>query len=191
MRSKETAPRSWTSPASYWRPASSTRTRTTTRRSSGTASSPRPPGTASRRSSTATAGSASPRCARTSAARWAPPWRMSRACPAKCPTPGSSGRSRRSPSKSPPSTGGASGSTSARSSPTPRCGCSCWVREKGALGLTEAVWRLTGQPAEVFGLTDRGLIRPRYAADLVAFAPAPSATTIPSGSGTSPPAATG
>ena len=47
-----------------------------------------------------------------------------------------------------------------------------WVREKQALPLELAVWRLTGHPAEVFGITDRGRLAPRYWADLVAFDPA-------------------
>lgn len=46
-----------------------------------------------------------------------------------------------------------------------------WVREKQVLSLEKAVWRLTGQPAEVFGLHDRGRISPGLAADLVAFDP--------------------
>lgn len=44
-----------------------------------------------------------------------------------------------------------------------------WVRERQALSLEKAVWRLTGHPAEVFGLSGRGRIAPGYAADLVAF----------------------
>jgi N-acyl-D-aspartate/D-glutamate deacylase len=44
-----------------------------------------------------------------------------------------------------------------------------WVREKGALPLELAIWRLTGQPAHVFRLPNRGLVRPGFAADLVAF----------------------
>ena len=47
-----------------------------------------------------------------------------------------------------------------------------WVREEGALTVEEAVYRLAGQPAEIFGLTDRGFIKPGLAADLVAFDPA-------------------
>jgi N-acyl-D-aspartate/D-glutamate deacylase len=46
-----------------------------------------------------------------------------------------------------------------------------WVREAGVLSIEEAVWRLSGQPAEVFRLAGRGLIREGYAADLVAFDP--------------------
>jgi len=44
-----------------------------------------------------------------------------------------------------------------------------WVREKGAMSLEQAVWRMSGQPAEVFGLTDRGRVAPGRVADLVAF----------------------
>jgi N-acyl-D-aspartate/D-glutamate deacylase len=44
-----------------------------------------------------------------------------------------------------------------------------WVRETGVLSIEQAVWRLTGQPAGVLGLTDRGRIAPGLAADLVAF----------------------
>jgi N-acyl-D-aspartate/D-glutamate deacylase len=47
-----------------------------------------------------------------------------------------------------------------------------WVRERGALPLELAVWRLTGQPAGVYGLHDRGRIALGCAADLVAFDPA-------------------
>jgi len=44
-----------------------------------------------------------------------------------------------------------------------------WSRERGTLPLEEAVWRLTGHPAQVFRLEGRGLVREGYAADLVAF----------------------
>jgi N-acyl-D-amino-acid deacylase len=47
-----------------------------------------------------------------------------------------------------------------------------WVRETGTLTLEQAVWRLTGHPASVFGITDRGRLLPGMAADLVAFDPA-------------------
>jgi N-acyl-D-aspartate/D-glutamate deacylase len=46
-----------------------------------------------------------------------------------------------------------------------------WCRERGALSLERAVWRLTAQPAEVYGLRDRGRIAPGAVADLVAFDP--------------------
>jgi N-acyl-D-aspartate/D-glutamate deacylase len=46
-----------------------------------------------------------------------------------------------------------------------------WVRERRALSLEQAVWRITGHPASVLGLTDRGLIAPGAVADLVAFDP--------------------
>src|SRR5262249_17773972 len=47
-----------------------------------------------------------------------------------------------------------------------------WVRERGVLSLEEGVRRLTGQPAEVFGLTDRGRLAPGLAADVAIFDPA-------------------
>jgi len=44
-----------------------------------------------------------------------------------------------------------------------------WWREKRAISLEKAVWRLTGQPAEVYGLADRGRLAPGLAADVVVF----------------------
>src|SRR5437867_3983740 len=47
-----------------------------------------------------------------------------------------------------------------------------WVRERGVLSLEEAVRRLTTQPAEVFGIADRGRLAPGLAADVTLFDPA-------------------
>ncbi len=47
-----------------------------------------------------------------------------------------------------------------------------WVREQRALPLEQAVRKLTGQQAEIFGITDRGLLREGLAADLLLFDPA-------------------
>lgn len=44
-----------------------------------------------------------------------------------------------------------------------------WVRDRGALSLEHAIWRLTGHIADVVGLHDRGRLAPGLAADLVAF----------------------
>ena len=46
-----------------------------------------------------------------------------------------------------------------------------WARDLGALSLSEAVRRLTHQPAQIFGMAGRGLIREGYAADLLLFDP--------------------
>lgn len=53
-----------------------------------------------------------------------------------------------------------------------------WVRDEQALSLENAIWRLSGQLADVFRLTDRGFIRSGLAADLVAFDPA-TVTNLP------------
>jgi N-acyl-D-aspartate/D-glutamate deacylase len=45
------------------------------------------------------------------------------------------------------------------------------VRKRGLLPLEEAVWRITGRLADIFGLTGRGRIREGAVADLVVFDP--------------------
>ena len=47
-----------------------------------------------------------------------------------------------------------------------------WVREKEAMTLEEAVWRLTALPASELHVTNRGHIKEGMAADLVVFDPA-------------------
>jgi N-acyl-D-aspartate/D-glutamate deacylase len=47
-----------------------------------------------------------------------------------------------------------------------------WVRERKVLTLEEAVRRMTSDPADFFGIRDRGRIAPGLAADLVIFDPA-------------------
>ncbi len=47
-----------------------------------------------------------------------------------------------------------------------------WVRERKVLTLEEAVRRMTSDPADFFGIRDRGRIAPGMAADLVLFDPA-------------------
>lgn len=47
-----------------------------------------------------------------------------------------------------------------------------WVRDHHAMSLEDAVHKLTFQNASLFGLYDRGLLRPGLAADVVVFDPA-------------------
>ena len=47
-----------------------------------------------------------------------------------------------------------------------------WARDLRAMSLSDAVRRLTSQPASVLGIRDRGLIREGLAADLLLFDPA-------------------
>jgi N-acyl-D-amino-acid deacylase len=44
-----------------------------------------------------------------------------------------------------------------------------YVRERGVISLEEAIFRMTGLTAWRLGLSDRGLVRPGYKADLVMF----------------------
>jgi N-acyl-D-aspartate/D-glutamate deacylase len=47
-----------------------------------------------------------------------------------------------------------------------------WVRDKQAMSLETAVYKLTGQVAAIYGLADRGTLAPGKAADVVLFDPA-------------------
>ena len=47
-----------------------------------------------------------------------------------------------------------------------------WVRRRGALTLADAARRLTSQPAHLFGIKERGALKPGYHADLLLFDPA-------------------
>ena len=46
-----------------------------------------------------------------------------------------------------------------------------WVREKEVLPLERAIYKLTGEPAHVFGLADRGTVEVGKAADVCVFDP--------------------
>ena len=52
-----------------------------------------------------------------------------------------------------------------------------WVRERRALSLEDAVWRLTGHPHQAFRIRERGLVKEGFHADLVAFDPRTVGTT--------------
>jgi N-acyl-D-amino-acid deacylase len=52
-----------------------------------------------------------------------------------------------------------------------------YVREERLLPLETAIYKMTGLPASRLGFTDRGLVKPGYAADLVLFDPATIADT--------------
>ena len=56
---------------------------------------------------------------------------------------------------------------------------SYWVREKEALSLEDAVRQITYNPATMWGLHDRGLIREGMAADMVVFDPATIGPNMP------------
>jgi N-acyl-D-amino-acid deacylase len=47
-----------------------------------------------------------------------------------------------------------------------------WVRERGVLTLEHAVQRMTADPADFFGIRDRGRLAPGLAADIAIFDPA-------------------
>jgi N-acyl-D-aspartate/D-glutamate deacylase len=47
-----------------------------------------------------------------------------------------------------------------------------WVRGLGVMPLEQAVWQLSGRPAEIFGIRGRGRLAPDLAADLMLFDPA-------------------
>lgn len=46
-----------------------------------------------------------------------------------------------------------------------------YVREKGVISLEEAIWKMSGFPAQKLRWTDRGLVRAGYRADLVVLNP--------------------
>jgi N-acyl-D-aspartate/D-glutamate deacylase len=46
-----------------------------------------------------------------------------------------------------------------------------YVRETGALRLEDAVKKITADPCTIWGLTDRGMLREGFAADLTVFDP--------------------
>jgi N-acyl-D-amino-acid deacylase len=48
---------------------------------------------------------------------------------------------------------------------------SYWVRERKIMPLEDAIRKLTFMPASIFGIRDRGLLRPGMAADIFAFDP--------------------
>jgi N-acyl-D-aspartate/D-glutamate deacylase len=49
---------------------------------------------------------------------------------------------------------------------------SYWVRQRQIMAMEEAIRKLTFMPASIFGICDRGLLRPGMAADVFVFDPA-------------------
>ena len=47
-----------------------------------------------------------------------------------------------------------------------------YVRERGLMSLPEAIRRMTSLPAATFGMTQRGMVRAGFQADLLLFNPA-------------------
>ena len=54
-----------------------------------------------------------------------------------------------------------------------------WVRDEGVLSMEEAVRKLSFMQARIYGIDDRGLLRPGMAADVVVFDPARIAADEP------------
>jgi N-acyl-D-aspartate/D-glutamate deacylase len=54
-----------------------------------------------------------------------------------------------------------------------------WVRQLGDFSLEEAVQMITSAPAEAWGIPERGLLRPGFAADVNVFDPATVAPRMP------------
>ncbi len=46
-----------------------------------------------------------------------------------------------------------------------------WVREKKLMPLEQAIHRITAEPARIFGIADRGRVKPGHCADLLLFDP--------------------
>ena len=44
-----------------------------------------------------------------------------------------------------------------------------WVRKRQVMAMEEAIWQLSGRPAQIFGIKDRGRLAPGLAADLLLF----------------------
>ena len=46
-----------------------------------------------------------------------------------------------------------------------------YVRDEGVVSLEEAIRKMSGKPAEVLGMKDRGLLKEGYAADILLIDP--------------------
>ena len=56
--------------------------------------------------------------------------------------------------------------------PSPTDLLGTWVREREIMPLEQAIRKLAGEPADMFGFEGRGYLRPGYAADVTVFDPA-------------------